>query len=89
MDDLNKRDSRCTRSSLSGIFWRKDDHNSLKYVFVFADGSIKEVKGSCDYIQFKAKKVGIPQQKGKIDNCLAYDVDNNCKKCAFKYYLNG
>lgn len=78
-------DSRCSKSTLQGIYWKLSDHGSLKYVFQLADG-IKEINVSTDSIQFSLARKST--KNSKLSNCLT-QKGSTCTKCAFKYYLSG
>ena len=82
---ITESDSRCSKSTLQGIYWKLTDHCSLKYVFQLADG-IKEINVSCDSVQFSLAHMST--KSAKITNCL-YQQGSACFKCAFKYYLSG
>lgn len=81
---LGLSDSRCSKSTLQGIYWKLSDRGSIKYVFQIADGS-KEINVSTDSIQYALAHR--TSKHPKIPNCLAQQGPS-CTRCAFKYYVS-
>ena len=86
MSYLGTTDSKLSLSTLSGIFWKVADHNSLRFVFTFSDGTSKQMSASCDYIQYTLSRQKT-QTSPKIPNCLTQN-GGKCTKCSFKYFLS-